>query len=416
MRNGKNMEIKKYTISAFKIFVLLITAAVLFAACEEEPTPVLWDEYKDKGNSETPVIQSILPDLAAYALIDTITITGQNFSTDSADMWVYFNSTPGTVISTSLTEIKVRTPDLISDSVMIKIVKRTASKYVSYQYQLKQGVGSYYPFLKEEAPKSITTDKDGNVYVSLLLGGLAGGIRKIDKTTLEMTVYAPKGSETNWTGMKFGGTQLYAAKNNRGIWKIDPGVAPPNAPWSGPSQGVDANVLDLDFDQSGIMWAAGAHIYRINPATQAAKKFALTGAALKSVRVYQNYLYVAGTIAGKEGVWRYQIISADELGAQEEYYLLTNDYPLAKIQAITFDSEGRLYVGTDNSNPVIVVATDKVGHILYPESLPAKAAWFAWLEGEYMLYTKDTTPDDATAYIMKVYAGVTSAPYYGLNL
>jgi hypothetical protein len=414
MRNGKNMEIKKYTI-LIKFAILLITAAVLFSACEEEPTPVLWDEYQNAG-SEIPVIESVQPDLATYALIDTITINGRYFTNDTAGVKVYFNSMIAKIVSLTDTQIKVRTPNLISDSIMIKIVKRTADKFISYNYQLKRGVGSFYGFLKEEGPKAIAVGKDGNIYVSLLVGGLAGGIKKIDINTLEMTTYAPKGNETNWSGMKFAGTQLYAAKTNRGIWKIDAGVAPPNAPWSGPSQGVDANVLDLDFSQDGMMWAAGVHIYRIIPATQMAKKFALTGANLKSVRVFQNYLYVGGTIGGTEGVWRYQILSADDLGPQEEYYNLTSNFPLAKVSAITFDAEGRLYVGTDNVDPVIIVGADRTAQTLYPQSLSPKAGWFAWPEGEFMLYTKDTTPTDATAFIVKVYTGVTSAPYYGLNL
>ncbi len=410
-----NMEIKKYTLSVVKFIVLLITAAVLFAACEEEPSPVLWDEYQNAG-SEIPVVESVLPDLAAWALIDTITINGKYFSTDTSSMWVYFNTVEGKIVSLSETQIMVRTPSLIADSVVIKIVKRTADKYVAYNYQLKEGVGYYYPFLKEETPKAITVDKDGNLYVSLLIGGLAGGVHKIDKNTLEKTLYAPKGSETNWSGLKFAGTQLYGTKNNRGVWKIDQGVAPPNAPWAGPSQGVDANVLDFDFDQNGMLWAAGAHIYRINPANQQAKKFAQTSASIKSVRVFQNYLYVSGTMSGKEGVWRYQIISADELGTQEEYYLLSDHFALAKAQGITIDADGRVYLGTDNADPVIVIASDKIGRPMYPASLPAKATWFAWSDNQFLLYSKEATATDDNNKVVKVFAGINTAPYYGLGL
>lgn len=172
------MEIKNYDLWSIKYIIMLFIAVVLLNGCSTEPDPVLWDTYQNTG-SDVPVIESITPALEAWNLIDTITINGKYFAPDSGDMWVYFNTVQGEIISSTDTQIKLKSPSFVSDSVMIKIVKRTADKYASSDYKIKMGYGTYYSFMKVEIPKAITNDKEGNLYASMIISNVGAGIWKV---------------------------------------------------------------------------------------------------------------------------------------------------------------------------------------------------------------------------------------------
>ena len=61
------------------LFLKTILFSLIVASCEDPNYPdSVWDE-NDTGNA-TPSISSVEPASGAFAGIDTITITGQNFS------------------------------------------------------------------------------------------------------------------------------------------------------------------------------------------------------------------------------------------------------------------------------------------------------------------------------------------------
>jgi hypothetical protein len=402
------MKLKKYFFGLLKPAVLVL-ALLFLAGCEEKPSDVLWNEYEGIGNESLPVIESVTPADSAWATIDTIVITGKNFSTDTTAIKVWFNTTRVEIVEYGTNQLKIKSPDFVSDSVVIKVVTRLADKFAVHNYQLKEAIGAYFPFKKEDAPKAITFDKDGNLYVSLVINSVGAGIKKISPSN-EISDFVPKGTETSWSALKVGGSTLYGAKGRAGVWKFEPGVVPPNAPWVI----VDGNINDMDFDANGMMWAAGAHIYRIDPNLAASKKFPLpSGANIRSVRVFENYLYVGGTLSGKDGVWRYQILGPDDLGPQELFYDLSANYT-GLVKAITFDITGRLYIGTSNvQNPILLVENGS-GRFLYPGSLEGPADWFAWFDGPYMLYVKNVSAGESE--LIRVFTGSSTAPYYGLQL
>ena len=62
----------------------------LIFSCEDPNYPEnIWDE-NDQGNA-SPSISSVEPE-AAFAGIDTLTINGQNFSENTSENLVYFNT------------------------------------------------------------------------------------------------------------------------------------------------------------------------------------------------------------------------------------------------------------------------------------------------------------------------------------
>ena len=96
----------------------------LIFSCEDPNYPEnIWDE-NDQGNP-SPSISSVEPD-AAFAGIDTLTISGQNFSENTSENLVYFNNMLGEVVNATSTSLSVITPNLVSDSVQIRVAVQGA--------------------------------------------------------------------------------------------------------------------------------------------------------------------------------------------------------------------------------------------------------------------------------------------------
>ena len=418
------MKINNFTKRYMKYLLLLFIAAVLYS-CTEDPTETMWEINKNSGNSATPEISYVdvvskgwpAPGEAGsfWASIDTIAIHGKNFGLDTTNQWVYFNLTKATIVSFSDSLLYVKAPALISDSVVVKVVKGTSEKWVSTSLKLKEAINTYYTFSKGEAARAVTFGKDNVLYASFMINGVGQGIYKLYKNEAGESVkeqYAFKGTETNWNSIKFLGTQLYGAKNLTGIWKIDPGVAPPNQPWAKP----DKNIADFDIAANGMMYAAGAaNVYRINPNSPTDIVKTTSTIVAQSVRVYDNYVYVGGNKGGVEGVWRFKIVDANTLGTEELFYNVSTNYTNTKVQGITFDQNGGLYIGTNNANPIIYVKNGS-GSFLFPASLSPVAKWFTWVPGtQYLVFSQDVVlPSDLTN-IYKVMTFNLSAPYYGIQ-
>ncbi|MDP3682932.1 MAG: hypothetical protein Q8S01_03280, partial [Ignavibacteria bacterium] len=239
-----------------------------------------------------------------------------------------------------------------------------------------------------------------------------------------MTDFAPKGAETSWSSMKFGQSgDLYAVRGVKGIFKIAPNLAA--ATWVSSANGI-GTIMDFDFDQNGNMWAAGnnASVYRATQ-TKNVKPFAFN-ANIRSVRIFNNYLYVGGAKNGVEGVWRFEIINSDSLGIAEEYYNYAATYPTGTIRGITFSADGDLYIGTDGVEMIVKVRSDKSSQVLFSGVLnpsnKCKFNSFFWRSGDVYLYLlrhavnlNDTaTPPEA---IIKVNTlnNLGGAPYFGIQ-
>ncbi len=99
--------------------LLLLSAFILyFTGCENEyPDSIYNSSASFKPN---PVITSILPDLA-YAGVDTLEITGQNFSTNPEEMAIFFNGQKGEIVSATPTMIRAVPANIIGDSIKIQL-------------------------------------------------------------------------------------------------------------------------------------------------------------------------------------------------------------------------------------------------------------------------------------------------------
>ncbi|MCU7496868.1 MAG: hypothetical protein HF314_14805 [Ignavibacteria bacterium] len=431
-----------YVNNRIKYLMLFFLAFTIFYGCAEDASPVLYNEYKDKG-TPGPTAASISPANFAYAGMDTLTITGTNF-TDSAHTNVYFNNVKATVISVTSTEIKVKAPNLPGDNLDVRVSVNTADVFaVPLKYSLKAVQEVYYDKYKyTDAAVAITFDREGNLYVSQTDKGAGIGVKKIDLGK-NISDYAPKGQETTWSSLKMaygpyannGQGQLFGVRKLKGIWKIDPGVAPGAMPWVGGSTTIDQNVNDFDFDPAGNIWAAGAgkNIFRVKADKSVVKyPFATSSSKINAVRVFKDpsntlYLYIGGTKDGQEGVWRYKI-QGDAIvsGSEELYFDFGAAYPGKSVLSLAFSVDGYMYIGTTADETIISVSPSKKAQAFLPGVVMAKFFSFVWdsyptnTNAQHLIFSRDLTSDETDKqYSPKMFSIVMfkqGAPYYGLEL
>lgn len=396
--------------------LLIVFAMIMILSCENDYPPSIYDPNK-KG-LPNPIINSVEPPSVALAGVTKITILGSNFASDISKIIVYFNASKGDILEASDTRIVVRAPILVADSVLIRVAVQGAELFGVYnkKYKLLPAQAPVTKFAPVDEPWGITTDAEGNIYTSMVVSNAGVGIRKIDLNGV-VTNWAPKGGETFYNSLKMGPNKtIYAARKQKAIFTVTEGQKGVVFVSSGLG-----TITDIDFDQYKNIWGVGNNdkIYRVSP-TKNVKAFDFK-ADLRSVRVFNNYVYVAGKKDNLEKVWRFPITGDGEVGQAEEYFDFTTatGNSLFIITAITFALDGDMYVGTDAPAAVYIVHPDKSMEPLYPGQLFPKTSVFSWgkdPEGNYcrLLVTREKTASNAQSLIW-VNMQKDGAPYYGIK-
>lgn len=387
----------------------IIIGTVFLVGCAESPLPSLYDP--DDQSLPQPVIDSIVPQDSALAVVYPLTINGSNFSSVEDENSVFFDALKGEILAASETQLTVKSPYLVKNSIAVKIAVFGADKFSeAVLYKLLDPAPELVAYTPTEKPNTITCDAEGNVYTSFVQVTTGQGVKKI---TPDGTVsdYAPKGAETYWAGMKFGPDGiLYCVRNVRAVFQIPAGGGA-SSTWAViPDRTV--KLADIDFDADLNMWAAGnnQNIYRIKP-DKDVQDFAFV-AEVNSIRIFDGYVYLAGARDGESKIWRMQIVSADELGAEEEVFDFSASYT-GKPLAMTFAADGDLYIGTDAPEAVVTVHPDGSHEALYAglfEAAPVISV--AWNDGEEMYITREGS-DEIQQTILRVGMSKAGAPYYG---
>lgn len=413
----------KKIITDYLIFLLLVSLTILFFnGCSDEPTPSLYDPNLTSGAQ--PVITSVNPPGSALAGVSEITITGNNFSPVKEYNFVFFNSSKATVLEASTTMLKVLAPKVVSDTVIIKIAVHGAELFSeNFMYQLKPSVAEYYAFdaTLGQKPYGITLDANENLYVSLI--GL--NVSKITPDKV-MSLWAPKGTETQWNSMQYGPSNtIYAAKLLRGVWKINEGVAPTNVPWVAAPTG--ASIFDMDFDNNHNIWAVGSNTTLANNSIVLMKQDATLKSfifphRLRAVRYFNGKLYFAGLINGKEAVWN-AVVEGDSIHSFNLYFNYSDNVDsVSIINAITFSADGDLYIATNKTvDPITIVHSDGSYEPLYPGNFDPKTniIAMAWGNGVFLYVTRAEYIEGTTVKLKQTVLAVNmqknGAVYYGRN-
>lgn len=399
----------------YNTFVIItIFAAIIMTSCAEDP-PASLEQYPS-ANLPAPVLSTLEPSSQALAGITEITISGSNFSSDSRNNRVYFNGVPGTILSSTTTQLTVKVPNVVADTVMVKIAVVGAQDFSNqYQYKMVSAWEVYYPLdpIAEKA-YGIITDNSANLLVNLY----DIGIWKITPDKVK-SLYVPKGNTQKWDNFRYGpGGELYGVRAARGVWKIVENVAPAS-PWAAPTAGV---IVALEFDSNQNLWALNNNntIFKFKQ-DRTITSYSFPG-VLRAIRLFNNDLYVAATKDNIEGVWRIPIDVNGDLGTEELYFETTNIRLAAKITAIAFAADGDLILGMDKGpDPILVVKPDKSYETLYPGVIGANSVvsmyWPANEEGLFFVRGEVRSADGTKIEVgqapIKVQMQKNGAPYFG---
>ena len=111
---------------------IILSFFIFLNSCEEpNKSDSIWDD-NDVGSS-IPVISTVIPSQNAFAGIDTVLISGSNFSENMTENHVYFNGIPGTILRSTASSILVITPNLVSDSIKITVSVQGAFIFGEYE-------------------------------------------------------------------------------------------------------------------------------------------------------------------------------------------------------------------------------------------------------------------------------------------
>ncbi len=389
---------------------LLLAVLCLFAlgGCTEPESMGVYDPSEPQGQS--PTITSMSPAGAAFAGMDTIVIQGTNFSPVPANNIVYFNASPAVLLSVSPTQINMIAPLVTMDSIGVRIGVRGAVAFSNtYQYRLHAGTASFGGLAADDRSNSLATDAEGNLYAGYAIFGNDAGILKFTAAGVRSN-YAPlTAGVTQWTSLKMGPAgYLYGVRNVRAIYRFNPGGGTSAAIWMSFGSGV--YISEIDFDKDGNLWGGGnnTNIYRVDK-NKATAMYPFVG-YVRSVRVYNDYLYFAAKTDAGEKIWRAPI-SAGALGTAEVYFDFGAAYPTAVPLAITFSSDGVLYIGTDSQDGLVIVELDKFSrapYSAYKSLFDTGIKFLGWGSGENLFASN--TSGQLLRFLVR---GKTSATYFG---
>lgn len=419
---------KFFSKQSAKLFISLLL--LLFVSCENEPTQSVYVE--DPTTKPDPVISSIEPPNSALAGIGQITIKGSNFSPKIEENAVFVGPRAATIISASASELVIQSPNTLGDSLEVKVSVIGAYLFSNVvYYDLKSALEKHSNIGFSETMHGITVDKNENLYVSVSRDGSTIA-RRIDRILPDGTQEKEWGSTSflSASHMRIGpGSILYLARNTSSLYYIGSGGGS-----SSLLKALSGSIYDIDFNAEGSMYAAGngdnLFLVQTNGDFETVADYAST--YVKGVRVYNGYVYVAGTdlTDSTVAVWRNQINSVNSLGPKELVINLTAQLPFrTEIQAITFADDGDMYLSITNSDdPILIVHPGGSFEPLYPgvlkpaDALNIQVVDMAWGNDIFLyinLLTQFEEPDGSLTTVREMYKvnmQKNGAVYYGREM
>ena len=387
----------------------------LIFSCEDPNYPEnIWDE-NDQGNA-SPSISSVEPE-AAFAGIDTLTISGQNFSENASENLVYFNNMLGEVVDATSTSLSVITPNLVSDSVQIRVAVQGAFLFADHSslYTLTAAVLDYGPFDQFTDIFSLDLDRDENLIVSL--DGTPNAEFWIVDTNQDSAVWS--GALAKGSGMKLGPTgSVYFVNYQRFLYKDEQGTPKEN---SEIFKRLNGNATDLDFDSYGNLFVGGAgstvDVVDINDdggltsgVTEAKNLDTLD---ILSLKVFNDYLYMlTTTVTSDQAIYKMQILDdSGSLGDLElvfDWSAYTNK--LSSALCFTLSESGDLFVGSDSDDQPLTYIQNGNASGFYTSILTAPISYMAWGNSNYLYLINKT---EETNRVQRVDTRMSGADYYG---
>lgn len=357
-----------------------------------------------ESSAPLPVISNISPAGGYLAGVDSVIVTGTNFSADSDSLIIDFGGSPGTLLSVSKTELVVRPGIRHGEDMDVRVALRGQEFFSDpYDYTLFQPFGIYPGLTVDDAPSTpVAVDADNNVY-AIITTNNETRYRKISPDgTIEVdAVLAPdEGGPTNST-MRFnnyssllvgpGGELFMAQQSIRAIFRKTFGDGAREGVWTA-SSSSNFKIRDMVFDNNGFLWVVGRdsdQIHRFNTTTRAETQFPFEG-NLSAVAFYSNAneLYVGGVIDSTQSIWKFSIDGSGNIGSGELYFDFGNYYP-GIVSSMVLASNGELLVATGPEIPnvekpsIVRVFPDGRHQQLHNEMITDGAYSITWRDDKF---------------------------------
>jgi len=396
----------KRSMSLITIMALFGSLLLIFR-CSEWESP----DYAEPKDGPIPVITRVEPPDSAGGGINLITVVGQNFASTFDSNTIYFDSYIAEKVDGNDSSVTVRRPDLVSDSATVKVLIPNAlivAKY--YPYKITSVYSEVGDFLEARPIRGITVDADENLYV---LQYRPNSVFKITPSG-EKTVVGE--TDKAVTDVKVAPTGVFVClANDTIITQVDPATQTESV-WAYVDEFVAGSkrskkVQYGDFDQNGFFYAGGnkSGLYVHAPGDSIAQPSGLYGSdKVLCLRVYQNSVHILLST----GIYRTGFDQNGQLTNEKVEVLKWSemgDFASSSANWFDFSSDGKIFVATDNSDPIMVYnPADGSQDIYYKSILPTPATKIAWGTGNYLYMAVGSQE-----IMLKINMGIAGAPYWG---
>lgn len=390
----------------YSIICLAILAFLLgMTGCEYDGPTAVWNPDADLG--EQPVITAINPPESAGSA-SVIQIIGEGFKADSTQ--VYFSDVLAIIKSITSTEIEVYRPNISGDSIVIHVEVAGSVSMATYSgYDMPTVVRNYGKFITRGETYMMEFDAEGNMWAMIR--------RRIYKILPDEIVqdYAALGFRGLASDIKAGPNgNLFMQKENSALLYM---FIPAQNDTTVEHGEFPVNINFIDIDQHGNIYGGGD---KVGIGVLSGDQSFVTGNCedinVVCLRVFDNALYV---LDDESNVWRCEILDeAGNLGDKELYVdWSASGYAGTESFYFTFDADGILYIGTDNTDAVLMFDTggQLIGPLLKGVLFP-NAIWLTWDNGNNLYIISQDTPEGIEDDLFQINMGKPGAPYYGRGL
>jgi len=365
------------------------------------------------GDKPEAVISQIVPEQEAGGG-NEIVIHGENFASELSDNAVYFNNVQAELVSGDTTQLVVLRPNLVEDSITIKVVVPGALNITEYS-----------PYNILPVMKNFTKDFDGIKNVSGFAIGSEGNfyyymgndrtLHKQDAGSTEKEAILDV-SQRSVGRLRFGpgGDLFYTKKNILYVISFEEKIDSIYAL-------LPERTEFFDFDENGYAYFVGDELsmYIMKSPDEITTGDDYSEFECLALRIYNNAVYVLAEYTGDDeaipvmAVWKNEIIENGVEVSEKELYVNWTDteYGEATPVDIEFGADGALYISSDYEQPIIKVK-DGLIYPLYINMLPSPVTLLDWGPDQYLYFYYDA--DDADErHIYQLDMGEMGAPHYG---
>lgn len=407
---------------------VLAVLVIALAGCDFSEGPSVFDPIADgtyQAPQKTPVLTRVDPPVGqALAGVTLLTLTGENFVPHLDSTFVFFNgrrvvnNRPIVIESITPTQIVVQAPNLPNQDVDIRVGVLRAERFSQdVRYRLLPAVESVFePYGRTLFAVGMTTDPDGNTYLSFTEDGSAQGVRQSLRGSNVLTPYAtPTGT---YNGFAFRpGDGLFGVRNDRAVRRIIPGGRDQIAVNFQQLGNTPISLRAIYAEPDGRLWVGGQNglnglnLYRLSPTNQVEISVALPGQrVLAIVSANNQVLFSAASTTGANNNQVFRLpVNGNTAGTPEVFYDVAANHPDLQVTSLAIAANGDVFMGTTttNTSPQVVNQTSILQRIaatgqvtpLYSSLFQGDAIAMSWQEGSLLqvAFTRVVPPANSAA-------------------